>query len=284
MFCFLSHIWVLPLAIIYLFSTNKGKTVEILNLLESTNSPSWFSEFFPFLIPNFFGGAILGGASLLTGHQGLVFPFCLIIIIFLNQRTLTLYLLCEAFAKVILRAWRIFFFFWLHLTGKHQNWISELSVLSVSGTGAIQDSPSIFIFTTLTSICGISTMCWVPFTHEEDAHDPCSPESHGLGERWTNMGGNTWHWHLCLGKQCQRRTDQVDTDKRKHMWAETWRTWRGKQREGYSRKRKELAKKIRGVRRDTGALQGADVAGDGVCVCWGCGRYWVGKAVKIWSD
>lgn len=38
----------------------KGDTVEMLNFLKSSDSPLWFSEFFPLLIPNFFGGALLG--------------------------------------------------------------------------------------------------------------------------------------------------------------------------------------------------------------------------------
>ena len=44
----------------YLFSTGIGDTVEKLNFLKSGDSPLGFSEFFPLLIPDVFGGALLG--------------------------------------------------------------------------------------------------------------------------------------------------------------------------------------------------------------------------------
>ena len=68
---------------------------------------------------------------LLIGCQQLMFPICLIIIIFFNQDSV--YMLCEHLANVLLRDLSITYLIWLHLTSKHQTEFQNFQLLSVTG-------------------------------------------------------------------------------------------------------------------------------------------------------
>ena len=47
-----------------MFTIKKGDIAEIVNFLNSGNSPLRFSDYFPLLISNFFGGTVLRHHSL----------------------------------------------------------------------------------------------------------------------------------------------------------------------------------------------------------------------------